>query len=194
MSKNVIKPARERLLETASRLFYQEGLRATGIDRIIAESGVAKMSFYRHFPSKDHLILAFLERRHEYWMGWFQSAVERRLQESGVGLEVIAKVLEEWFADPKYRGCAFINAVAEGGVSVNPAIRELSVRHKVELEEYVTTVAEKLGYSAPRPAAMEAMLIIEGMIVRYQMTTDLSTIQGGAELLAQCGRERDVTG
>ena len=190
MPKKSIKPARERLLKTANRLFYQEGLRATGIDLIISESGVAKMSFYRHFPTKNHLILAFLEQRHDNWMGWFHSAVEKRLEEPGTGLEVIAKALEEWFFEPAYRGCAFINAVAEGGMSVNPAIREVSVRHKAELEAYIVALAKKLGFATPRQVAMEAMLIVEGMIVRYQMTADPACIEGGARLLAQCGQGR----
>jgi len=67
--------ARDRILETAQRLFYRHGIRAVGVDRIIAESGVAKMSFYRHFPSKRDLVIAFLERRHRFWMDWFTRRV-----------------------------------------------------------------------------------------------------------------------
>ena len=70
-------PARERILVTAHELFYRDGLRATGIDRIIAESGVAKLTFYRHFPSKDALIRTFLDYRHERWMAWFVDALGR---------------------------------------------------------------------------------------------------------------------
>src|SRR6218665_2250806 len=64
-------PARDRILVTAHQLFYRDGIRATGIDRIIAESGVAKLTFYRHFPSKDDLVLAFLDYRHDRWLAWF---------------------------------------------------------------------------------------------------------------------------
>lgn len=104
--------ARERILDTAARLFYQDGLRATGIDKIIAESGVAKMSLYRHFASKNELIAAFLDRRHASWMRWFEQDVEARFAASP-GLEVIALALADWFSDEDFRGCAFINAVAE---------------------------------------------------------------------------------
>ncbi|MGT2433728.1 TetR/AcrR family transcriptional regulator [Cupriavidus basilensis] len=106
--------ARERILDTAARLFYQDGLRATGIDKIIAESGVAKMSLYRHFASKNELISAFLDRRHDNWMAWFEQDVEARFAATP-GLEVIADALADWFTDGEFRGCAFINAVAEAG-------------------------------------------------------------------------------
>lgn len=187
MPKNKTKPAKERLLATASRLFYQEGLRATGIDRIIAEAGVAKMSFYRHFPTKNDLIVAFLEQRHSNWMAWFQAAVEKRLEAPGVGLEVIAQALEEWFSEPDYRGCAFINAMAEGGVSVDPAVREVSVRHKADLEDFVRRLAGRLDFADPEQVAKETMVIVEGMIVRYQMTVDPACIKAGAGLLFRLG-------
>ena len=70
-------PARERILRKAHDLFYAEGLRATGIDRVIAEAGVTKVTFYRHFPSKNDLILTYLNLRHERWMKWFTEALER---------------------------------------------------------------------------------------------------------------------
>ena len=69
-------PPRERILATASRLFYAQGFHSTGIDLIIAEAGVAKMSLYQHFRSKDELISAFLLRRDEFWCGWLQARVD----------------------------------------------------------------------------------------------------------------------
>ena len=70
-------PARERILLAAHELFYRDGLRATGVDRVIAAAGVTKVTFYRHFPAKDELIRAFLAYRHERWMDWFQAALAR---------------------------------------------------------------------------------------------------------------------
>ena len=72
------RPPRERILHAAHDLFYRDGIRATGIDRVIAESGVAKVTFYRQFASKDELVLAFLALRHERWMAWFEDALARR--------------------------------------------------------------------------------------------------------------------
>ncbi|OSM02516.1 TetR/AcrR family transcriptional regulator [Magnetofaba australis] len=183
------KSARDRLLETASRLFYQEGLRGVGIDRIIAEAGVAKMSFYRNFPSKNALIVAFLEQRHTRWMEWFQAAVKQRLQtDPNCGLTAIADALAEWFAEPSYRGCAFINAMAEGGVALDPAVRGVVMRHKQELADWVAALAQQLGLDEPQMRAAAAMVAIEGMIVRYQMTGDAQSIAAGRALLAVCGQ------
>ncbi len=159
--KSVV-PARERILEAARRLFYRNGIRATGIDTIIAEAGIAKMSFYNNFPSKDDLVRAFLTARHEAWMAAFSGRVERHLEERG--LAALAFALDEWFAEPDFRGCAFINTVAEFGQEFEGAMR-----HKVELEEYVQGIAVRLGLSTPGRVAGEAMIVIEGAIVRAQM-------------------------
>ncbi len=163
--------ARDRILETASRLFYREGLRATGIDRIIAESGVAKMSFYRSFASKNDLIVEFLRQRHTAWMQRFRTGVESALAAPGAGLEVIADVLEEWFLEPDFRGCAFINTLAESGPGNGEDVT-IARAHKAELEAYVAEIAGRLGMPAPAAVAAMAMLIIEGAIVRAQMTGD----------------------
>jgi AcrR family transcriptional regulator len=102
-------PPRERILRTAHDLFYRDGIRATGIDRVIAESGVAKVTFYRQFASKDDLVLAFLDFRHERWMAWFADALARH----GGTVAAIAPALAEWFRSADYRGCAFLNSVGE---------------------------------------------------------------------------------
>ena len=174
MSETSPLPARERILATALRLFYQDGIRATGIDRIIAESGVAKMSFYRHFPSKADLVRAFLAARHAYWMDWFTASVERRFGQEG--LAAIAAALSDWFAEADFRGCAFINTVAESGAEFPAAIE-----HKRDLEAYIRSLAERLALPAPAETAAKAMILIEGMIVRAQM----GEITGLAQIAAQ---------
>jgi AcrR family transcriptional regulator len=172
-------PARERILATASRLFYQDGVRASGIDRIIAESGVAKMSFYRHFPSKADLVRAFLAARHQSWMAWFSAAVERRVEQQG--LAAIAGALGEWFAQPDFRGCAFINMVAETGRDFPTAIE-----HKRDLSAFVEALAARLSLPAPRRTAAKAMIIIEGMIVRAQMGETEGLEEIASQMLADC--------
>lgn len=153
---------RERILATAARLFYQGGIRATGIDLIIAEAKVAKASFYGHFPSKTDLVRAFLDARHGQWMAWFQDRVEARLAAEGLG--AVATALLDWFARPDFRGCAFINTVAEFG----DAFAE-TARHKAELRDYLADVAGRLGLPEPRRVADEAMVVVEGAIIRAQM-------------------------
>lgn len=177
--------ARERIMETAERLFLQEGFRATGIDRIIAESGVAKMSLYRHFPSKTDLIAAFLDTRHETWMAWFRGEAEARTAKRA-NLDVLADVLAAWFATETYRGCAFINLVAESGTETGDAqLMEKAVAHKADLGVYLAELAKRLGYARPKAIAEEALLCVEGMIVRFQMTGERSVVDAGRRLLAR---------
>ncbi len=156
-------PARDRVLQTAHSLFYQEGIRATGIDRIIAESRVTKVTFYRHFPSKNELIKAVLEHRHELWMTWFINALNRP---GRCGLDALMLALEEWFRDEGYRGCAFINAVVEIG-GVLPGAIEISRQHK---QDVVQAISKLLPASAHRVRDAEAVaMAMDGAIIRAQM-------------------------
>src|SRR5579875_3011870 len=106
------RSARERLVDVASRLFYAEGIRAVGVDRVIAEAGVAKATLYAHFASKDELVAAYLERQ----SAWWAAAVDGRADPRGGLLARVLTpfdVLAERAASPGYRGCPFINAAAE---------------------------------------------------------------------------------
>ena len=105
--------ARQRILETADRLFYQGGVRAVGIDRIIAEAGVAKMSLYKHFPSKDDLILAVLQYREQGVLEFFRSAMERHGKKAKTPLRAFFAALKDFFESPGFRGCPFQNAAVE---------------------------------------------------------------------------------
>ncbi len=146
---------------TAHDLFYQEGIRATGIDRVIAESGVTKVTFYRHFPSKNDLIREYLEYRHRLWIAWFAGTLQRH----GGGAKAIIPTLSEWFCDEHFRGCAFINSVGELG-GVMPDVIEIARRHK---EEMTTVIANLLPPSARRGKDAQAVaLAIDGAITRAQ--------------------------
>ena len=158
--------ARERILVTAHDLFYRDGIRATGVDRIIAESGVAKLTFYRHFASKDDLVRAFLDFRHERWMAWFVDALGRHGATPGGGLAPLADALAEWFADPAFRGCAFINTVTELGGSVG-GVTQTAVRHK---QDMVDVIADLVPRGADQAGtAQAAATATDGAIVRAQM-------------------------
>ena len=146
---------------TAHDLFYQEGIRATGIDRIIAQSGVTKVTFYRHFPSKNDLILEYLEYRHRQWMAWFTDALQRH----GGSAEAILPVLSEWFSLEEYRGCAFINAVGELGEAF-PEIVKIAQRHKQEMTDVIN---ELMPSSEDSRSIAEAVAVaVDGAIVRAQ--------------------------
>lgn len=165
-SDEVVIPARERIMRTAHDLFYRGGIRATGIDRIIAESGVAKVTFYRHFPSKNDLIKAYLEYRHELWMSWFVDALNRYQLPRRQPIDALVPALEEWLLSNGYRGCAFINAVVEFD-GVLPVVLEISRRHKLEMTQ---VIASLLPVSKHREVDAQAVaMAVDGAIVRAQM-------------------------
>lgn len=154
-------PPRERILLTAYELFYREGIRATGIDRVIAEASVTKATFYRHFPSKNDLIRDFLEYRHQQWMVWFIDALQRH----GNNIRALSPVLAEWFSDENFRGCAFINSVGELG-GIMPEVVEISRRHK---QEMTAIIAGLLSPSIKQKQDAQAVsLAVDGAIIRAQ--------------------------
>jgi AcrR family transcriptional regulator len=175
---------RDHIVNTSLEIFYRDGIRGTDLNQIIEGAGISKLSFYQSFKSKDDLVLAFLQKRHEVWMAWFTREVEIRLSNPGAGLEVIAEVLQSWFEDPKFRGCAFINTVAEGGKFDSEPFT-IAREHKEELKRFLKTAATKLNFFEPEMAASAAVMVIEGAIVRAQMTGDSSEAHN-ARLLFQC--------
>jgi AcrR family transcriptional regulator len=155
--------ARQRILETADRLFYQEGVRAVGIDRIIAEAEVAKMSLYKHFPSKDDLILAALKHREEGVLEFFRSAMERHGKKAKNPLRAFFAALKEWFETPGFRGCAFQNAAAELADPAHPG-SEFVRGHKQRFGEFLgSLVEEAIGKEAAKVAPAVALLV-EGAV------------------------------
>ncbi len=167
-TKTASPSARDRILTKAHDLFYQDGIRATGIDRIIKEAGVTKVTFYRHFPSKFDLIQAYLEYRHDYWMSWFKNAVERHKKTARTPQAVILRVLTEWFQSESFRGCAFINAVVElDGVSSN--IAELTRMHKLSM---ASELREHLLSSDLMGMENAVAMAIDGAIIQAQIDSD----------------------
>jgi AcrR family transcriptional regulator len=152
-------PARARILGAAHDLFYRDGIRATGIDRVIAAADVAKLTFYRHFPSKDALVLAFLGHRHESWMAWFEAALARR----GGTLEALVPALGEWFKGRDFRGCAFLNSVAEYG-GHDAQVRKLVARHKGDMAQAIEKLLPPGSATAAQADALA--LAVDGAIVR----------------------------
>ena len=103
---------RERIDQTAYTLFSRRGIRAVGVDDVVEHSGVAKMTLYRHYPSKRHLALAFLRRREELWThSWLQHEVEREAKEPAARLLAIFDVFDAWFRRADFEGCSFINVL-----------------------------------------------------------------------------------
>ena len=135
MSKTRTKSdARQRIIETAERLFYAEGIRAVGIDRIIAESAVAKMTLYNHFASKDDLVLTVLKYREEKFDGMFERWMDRHVKKGMDRIEAFFAALKDWFMSPGFRGCAFINASVELA-DAQHAASQFSAQHKDRFHE-----------------------------------------------------------
>jgi AcrR family transcriptional regulator len=172
---------RERILDTAADLFYREGVRAVGVDRIAAEAGVAKMTLYYHFRSKDELVAAWLRRRDEEWMAWLEAAVERR---GGNRLLGVFDALHEWFERSDFRGCAFINTHAELGWS-NPAAGEVIESHKRRLSEFLERVAREEGAAEPEALSRELLLLVEGAIVTASIQRDPAAADRAREVAAK---------
>jgi AcrR family transcriptional regulator len=175
--------ARQRILETADRLFYQDGIRAVGIDRIIAEAGVAKMSLYKHFPSKDDLILAVLQYREEGVLAFFRSAMEKHSKKAKTPLRAFFAALKDLFESPGFRGCPFQNAAIELADPAHPGT-EFVRGHKQRFQGFLAGLVEAaLGKGAAKVAPAVGLLV-EGAIVTtvIQGTPDAADVARDAAL------------
>lgn len=161
--------ARERLLDTAERLFYAEGVHTVGIDRILAESGVAKASLYKHFGNKDGLVAAYLDRRHERQVARVQAALAR----GGTPRERILAVFgsqADLFARPDFRGCAFAAATAEG--PVGGPNEERSRIYRTYVRDIFRDLAAEAGAADPDLVADQLHLVYDGAQVSARMASD----------------------
>lgn len=156
--------ARTRIIETADRLFYAEGVKSVGIDRIIAEAEVAKMTLYNHFASKDDLILAVLEHREAEFDEAFQSAIERRVKTGMDRLRAFFAALKEWFDSPGFRGCSFINASVELADPRHPAAK-FAAQHKCRFRKMLETIVVESAGRKAAPLVGAISLLVEGAIV-----------------------------
>jgi AcrR family transcriptional regulator len=157
--------ARERILDTAYDLFSRHGIRAVGIDRIIATSGVAKMSLYRHFHSKDALVLAFLQEREKRWtLDWLHAEVTSRAEDGAGRMLAIFDVFDEWFRKPDFEGCSFVNVLLEFDDRDNP-IRQATAGHLATVRGLVREFAEDAGLADPDAVARQWHILMKGSIV-----------------------------
>ncbi len=159
---------RDQLVEAALELFGQGGFHATGIDKVLEAAGVAKMTLYKHFRSKEELILAVLRVRDERWRNQFMLGVEKRAKGPRDRLLAMFDQLGEWFAAPEFCGCMFINATAEYADHDDP-IHAASAEHKRLIEKYVRELAEQAGAGEPWALASQLCLLMEGAVVYTQV-------------------------
>jgi AcrR family transcriptional regulator len=162
--------AREKILATAFRLFYAQGLRAAGIDTIIAESGVAKATFYKYFPAKDDLILAYLEKVDGVWSGQLHAAAEAAGSDPADQLVGLFDALASACRRDGYRGCAFINAAAESASGTRVHAR--TVAHKQHILAWVRGLAEQAGARNPDQLARSLTLVLDGGLASGVLDAD----------------------
>jgi AcrR family transcriptional regulator len=146
---------KQRILQTADRLFYLDGIRAVGVDTIAAEIGISKRTLYNHFPSKDALIAAYLERRFVHAAASNKSPVEQILG--------TFDSLERRFSAKDFRGCPFVNAVAELGPK-DRAVKKIALAFKESRRQWFRARLEELGVADPDALATQLQLLVDGSI------------------------------
>src|SRR5215475_5940038 len=166
-------PARERILDTAFRLFYAHGPRGVGVDTVIAESGVAKATLYRYFPRKDDLVLAYLDKVDQVWFGQLRAAARSAGDNPRAQLVGMFDALASACRREGYHGCAFINTAAEfpsGG-----DVHTRTVEHKRIVRAWVTDLARRAGASQPESLAHQLTLLVDGGLSEGVLDADLAT-------------------
>jgi AcrR family transcriptional regulator len=157
--------ARERILEAAYDLFSRRGIRAVGIDAIVAESGVARMTLYRHFKSKDELVLTYLELREARWTkGWLQAEIERRETDPAARLLAVFDVFDEWFHAPAFEGCAFIRVLLESPDGSDPVGRATTA-YLAGIRDVLIDLARRAGIAGADDFARKWHILMKGSIV-----------------------------
>jgi AcrR family transcriptional regulator len=179
--------ARERIIGTASELFYREGIRAIGVDTVVERSGVSKTSLYRLFDSKDALIAAFATERDRVFWAWWDRIEEQHASDARALLEALLSGIAEKIARPIFRGCPFLNLATEFPDQNHPG-RVIARANKVEMRARFAAIVAELGVRDPNRTASQIALIINGAFVTGLMMepADLrgDLVDGAMKLLA----------
>jgi AcrR family transcriptional regulator len=188
-------PTRQRLIEAAGRRFYRDGFRMVGLDQILADVGISKTAFYKHFESKDDLALAVLTDHDREMQEILRQMVRERGGPTARGqLLALMDVVEHIVECDDFQGCIFVNVAMEFPLPHEPA-HIAAANSKRAIEEIVYGLAIEAGASDPRALAKELCLVMEGAYVTRQVTGDKQTVKMArriAELLvkAQCPSEK----
>ena len=175
---------RDQLIETAWMLFYRDGYHATGIDRILAEANVAKMTLYHHFRSKEELILAVLAKRNREMFASFDRFLDAKKRSPEKRLVAVFDWLVTWIGSKEFRGCAFLKAMAEYQNLDNP-IHQAALAHKVALTGEIRRLVVAAGLSNSKSLPEQLSLLLEGAIVQSHAI--------GNVIPALCAREAAKT-
>ena len=157
--------ARQRILDSAYELFSRNGVRAVGVDQVISHASVAKATLYRHFPSKDDLVLAFLQQREQLWTKeWVEAEARRRGSTPEEQLLAIFDLFHDWFQEDDFEGCSFINTLLEMS-DLETSIGQASAVHLHNIRSILRTLAEEAGLREPEEFAHSWHILMKGSIV-----------------------------
>lgn len=156
---------RERVSRAAYELFSREGVRAVGVDAVIAKAGAAKMTLYRNFPSKNELILDFLRRREQLWTHeWLEAESRRRGETPREQLLAIFDVFAEWFSQPDFEGCSFLTTMIEINEPTHP-VHQAAIGHLANIRVYLRELAAAAGISDTDSFARKWHILMKGSIM-----------------------------
>ncbi|SDY13439.1 DNA-binding transcriptional regulator, AcrR family [Amycolatopsis xylanica] len=152
---------RDRLLETASRLFYSEGIHTVGVDKLVTAAGVTRATFYRHFPTKEDLVVAYLRSQHDQIRAGVESAA--RTEPDGDAALAVLDFVGDSTCGAGFRGCPFINAAAEYSDPENP-VRVMVSEHRAWFHDALLDLVTKAGHPDPTYAAAALVLLRDGAL------------------------------
>ena len=175
---------REHLIEVATQLFNRCGYHASGIDRVIAEAGIAKTTLYRHFPSKEDLIMAVLKRIDAQYREDMRQGVDSLARDASGKLLASFDVLEDWFRGKTFYGCPFMSAASEYNVHTSPVF-QVVVLHKRLMIAYFEELARAAGFYEPARIGEEINLLHEGATAVAQVNGDPSTARRAKAMAAR---------
>jgi AcrR family transcriptional regulator len=167
IAAHALPDARRRILDVAYELFSRRGIRAVGVDELIERADVAKATFYRHFPSKDDLALAFLREREQLWTReWVEAEARRRGAGPREQLLAIFDLFDEWFHRDDFEGCSFVNVLLEFGGADGHPLGRASAEHLENIRSVVRALADEAGFGDPASFALSWHILMKGSIVQ----------------------------
>ena len=168
-----LSAARQRLLETASELFYREGIRSIGVDTIVERSGVGKATLYRHFPTKDDLIAAYIEQEDRAHLQWFDAIIAVPGRSPKEQLLAWFEACNQRIQEPGFRGCPFLNAMAEIAETEHPAYQH-AVQHEQALRDRLALLSQQAGARDPGQMADQLLLLVNGALASASLFGEAS--------------------
>ena len=159
---------RKKILDVASELFQTRGINSTGVDTIVAVAGTTKMTLYKHFKTKEGLILEVLQQRNQEFLDWLKQKLSGAEKTPQQKLQRLFDYIEEWMAAPGFRGMPSLKASSEFPNEENP-VHRLSNEHALQFRQYLTTLTREANARDPEMLALQLSLLIEGAMLAEQM-------------------------